>query len=389
MAQYSEQLFLAPHASGVYNVALAHHNNQALASHRPPLYSLGSYSASNAQLAPTNINNYQNLLQYQQNATAATHYQNNTTALIPYANAQQMAGIRTFEELQNSEEFDRRSRKMINTIPSHPILPFPSMQDDRKYSYKLADMKEIFMWYTARQQAVSRAFGHRAIVENLIIYLEGLKVTYRDKDISIKECVNWAGVLDTDGGPRPDEAFRDSLNIKMEADTKITCPFIIDTVVNFLHTGTLGSLCMMETISSYFIPVHNGSGLSKSEIYQDASQLTDKGVGYKKVVGGYAPGECGTLTIHQDGSYSLKAYGIILVVGIDFVAMTCKPVTIERLTTSSIRLLHPRGQYNLPKHVLRYPNRPVASDLTLPSTPMKGTETPHGTMVFMRRDHLI
>ncbi|KAF2359145.1 hypothetical protein FHG87_010101, partial [Trinorchestia longiramus] len=365
--------------------------NAPLSRHRQSLHSLGAYTATNgaARLAQSSVNNYQNLLQYQQNATAASHYQSNGAAVIPYATAQQIPAQHMFSDLHNADERERRSLKMLAVPPLSSMLSFPSIQDDRKYGYKLAEMKEIFMWYVTRQQVIPKTYGHRAIVENLIIYLEGLKVTYRDKDISIKETLQWAnGTVEIDGGPRPEESFRDSLSIKPEAEVRKTCSFITDTVVNFLHTGTLGSLCMMETISSYFIPVHNGSGLSKTEIFQDPNQICESGVGYKKLVGGYAPGECGSLLIHPDGTYSLKAYGIILVIGIDFVAMTCKPVTIERLTTSSIRLLHPRGQYNLPKHVLRYQNRPITPDLTLPITPVKSTETTLGTMVYMRRDAL-
>lgn len=386
MAQYTDQLFLAPHAAAAAAAAAPYNN--ALVRSRQQLHSLGAYTSSNgaSNMSQSSSNSYQNLIHYQQNASTASHFPSNGSAVLPFPGGQQMgASQQMFSDLHNSEEYDRRSRKVLTAVPHLSLLPYATVREDRKYAYKFAEMKEIFKWYMSRQQAPSKNVGHRAIVENLIIYLEGLRVTYRDKDISVKETVNWTGNVDMDGGPRPDESFRDSLTTKSDSSAKKTCTFITDTVTNFLHTGTLGSLCMMETISSYFIPVRNGAGLSKSEIYEDPNNICENGVGFKKLVGGYSPGECGSLFIHHDGTYTLKAYGIIVVVGIDFVAMTCKPVTIERLTTSSIRLLHPRGQYNLPKHVLRYQNRPISSDLILPNTAVKQTETAIGTMVYMYR----
>ena len=35
--------------------------------------------------------------------------------------------------------------------------------------------------------------------------------------------------------------------------------------------------------------------------------------GFKRVSGGYRPGDCGVLTIYRDGTYNLKAFGLIVV----------------------------------------------------------------------------
>lgn len=274
--------------------------------------------------------------------------------------------------ISNASSEHKRKLSAMALMP--PPATAPTMQEVKKQQdYKLCTMQEIYMWYMTRQHTQLAQLGNRAIVENLIIYLEGLNVHFKGQDLSLTESISWRGIMESKGGTLPHDSFRDSLCIDTSPVPKKTCSFINDTVINFLHTGTLGSLCMIETISSYFIPVHCGSGLSNSDIYEEASQSLKSGVAFRKLSGGYSPGECGTLNIRSDGTYALKAYGIIVVIGLDFVAATCKQVSVERLTTSSVRLLHPSGAYQLPRHVMRYRNRPVTPQLRLPSTPVPGT----------------
>jgi len=260
-------------------------------------------------------------------------------------------------------EHNKRKLSAISLMPP-PVAPV---------EYLPSGLQDVYSWYINRQLTSNAHLGHRAIVENLIIYFEGLKVTYRDKDLSLTESLNWKGTYEARGGPQPIEAFRDHLCSEQRAGSKKTCSFINDTVLNFLHTGTIASLCMIETISSYFIPICNGAYLTNSEYFQELGRNFKGFAGFKRITNGYKPGDCGSLTIYRDGTYTLKAYGLIVVVGMDFVAATCTQVDVSRLTTSSIRMLHPCGSYSLPKHVSRYPNAPLSPSLPLPLCPVPGS----------------